>query len=340
MAEDGFKVINGIKEGKKVINHFKNKQIGMSLIELMIALLIGLLLSAAVITVYMSNKKTFWDTEAAASLQENAYFSLRVIREDLIHAGDYADGVAGDSINNINVPDFGSGCEYENSIKIDYSQTIFAISSSSDELPQCMKDKGDILAGTDVIFIKRTKKDPVTAFETNKTYLVKTGLLKTADHYIGAMGLENKADESGYKANAADGSGVYEFMYHIYYISKPAGHAFPQLRRMKLAVDSGASVWHIETVADGIEDIHFEFGIDATGDDIVDTYVTEGNVGSNWSEVRAVKMYLLAQSTKSDFTFVDEKKFTYRDPDAEATGDHYHRQLHETTIAIRNIQNN
>lgn len=321
-----------------MINNFKNKQIGMSLIELMIALLIGLLLSAAVITVYMSNKKTFWDTEAAASLQENAYFSIRVIRDDLIHAGKYAEGPTGSGIKNNNVLDLSYGCEFGNSIQIDYSQTIFAINSGSGDLPDCMKNRDDVVADTDILFIKRTKGDPVDTFETNKTYLVKT-TLETAEHYQGIAGLENKQDELGYKTSAADGSGVYEFMYHIYYISKPAGQAFPQLRRMSLILNLGASVWKTETVADGIEDIHFEFGIDATGDDIVDTYVTEGEVGTNWSDIRAVKMYLLAQSTKSDFSFADEKKFTYRKADAEAKGDHYHRQLHETTIAIRNTQN-
>lgn len=311
----------------------------MSLIELMIALLIGLLLSAAVITVYMSNKKTFWDTEAAASLQENAYFSIRVIRDDLIHAGKYADGSIGQSIKNIDVPDFSEGCEFENSTQIDYSKTIFAINSDSAGVPTCLGGKS-IVANTDILFIKRTKKEPVDTVDTNKTYLVKTGLMQIADHYVGVAGLENKQDQLGvYKGDPADGSGVYEFMYHIYYISKPAGHAFPQLRRMKLGINAGASVWQTETVADGIEDIHFEFGVDTIGDEVVDTYVTEDKVGTNWSGVRAVKMYLLAQSTKSDFTFVDEKKFTYRDSTAVPEGDHYHRQLHETTIVIRNKVN-
>lgn len=66
-----------------------NKQSGFSLIELMISLALGLILSAAVVQVMVSNNSTERLNRSIASAQENGRFIIARLRNDLIMTGRY-----------------------------------------------------------------------------------------------------------------------------------------------------------------------------------------------------------------------------------------------------------
>jgi type IV pilus assembly protein PilW len=65
------------------------KQSGFSLIELMISLTLGLILSAAVVQVMVSNNSTERLNRSIASAQENGRFIIARLRNDLIMTGRY-----------------------------------------------------------------------------------------------------------------------------------------------------------------------------------------------------------------------------------------------------------
>ncbi|MFB9886622.1 PilW family protein [Balneatrix alpica] len=62
-------------------------QRGLSLVELMIAMTIGLLLMLGVLEVLLSGRQTYMQTRALANLQESARFSQLFISDQLRHAG-------------------------------------------------------------------------------------------------------------------------------------------------------------------------------------------------------------------------------------------------------------
>lgn len=66
-----------------------NKQSGFSLIELMISLTLGLIVSAAVVQVMISNNSTERLNRSIASAQENGRFIIARLRNDLIMTGRY-----------------------------------------------------------------------------------------------------------------------------------------------------------------------------------------------------------------------------------------------------------
>jgi type IV pilus assembly protein PilW len=66
-----------------------NKQGGFSLIELMISLTLGLIVSAAVVQVMISNNSTERLNRSIASAQENGRFIIARLRNDLIMTGRY-----------------------------------------------------------------------------------------------------------------------------------------------------------------------------------------------------------------------------------------------------------
>lgn len=310
-----------------VSNKTMLKQSGMSLVELMIALLIGLLLSAAIITVYLSNKKTFWDTEAAASLQENSRFALKLITEDIRAAGFYANSYDNTVINKT-VPAIASGsC---NDIEFDYDQPIWGATAVAGI--DCLGIK-NFKAVTDILFVKGVRMDPVTSTTpplsgNQKTYMVARGRF-VAEHYKAEAGLADKS----YNAPAA-----YEYSHHAYFVAHKDGDAFPQLRRLsqRVASGGGSTVWIAETVADGIEDLRYMFGVDTDNDGAANQYIATENMTS-WDNIVSVKIFMLAQATTSDMSFSGGKIYEYGGRTAYTPTDRYHRKLYETTVTIRNI---
>jgi type IV pilus assembly protein PilW len=65
----------------------KSHQSGMTLIELMIALLIGAFLLAGILQIFISSRQTYRMQEALSRLQENGRFALELIDRDVRMAG-------------------------------------------------------------------------------------------------------------------------------------------------------------------------------------------------------------------------------------------------------------
>ena len=62
-------------------------QRGLSLIELMVAMVIGLIISGVVLQVFISNKNTFLVQNATGHLQENGRFALQYLAAEMRPAG-------------------------------------------------------------------------------------------------------------------------------------------------------------------------------------------------------------------------------------------------------------
>ncbi len=71
------------------MNHSYRKQSGFTLIEIMISLLLGLIISGAIIQVLVSNSVTQKLNRSIASAQEVGRFAISRLRHDLIMAGRY-----------------------------------------------------------------------------------------------------------------------------------------------------------------------------------------------------------------------------------------------------------
>lgn len=66
---------------------FNKTQVGLSIVELLVALLISLLLMTGVVQVFMASRQTYATNEAASRLQENGRFALEFIAQSARHAG-------------------------------------------------------------------------------------------------------------------------------------------------------------------------------------------------------------------------------------------------------------
>ena len=82
-------------------------QRGISLVEIMVALAVGLFLTAGVVQIFLGNKQSYRVAEASARIQENARFAMEFIAIDTRMAG--YQGCAGASrtvVNTLVSPQF------------------------------------------------------------------------------------------------------------------------------------------------------------------------------------------------------------------------------------------
>ncbi len=68
-------------------NTMKKHQLGMTLIEIMIALLVGLFLLAGLYQIFISGKQSYRLSDGQSRMQENARYALEVLSHDIRLAG-------------------------------------------------------------------------------------------------------------------------------------------------------------------------------------------------------------------------------------------------------------
>lgn len=83
--------------------HTRRSMQGLTLVELMVALTLGLIVIGALVAVFFSSNQTYRQNEAIAGLQDNARFALELITRDLAMAGYWGGVRAVDAIDNVRV---------------------------------------------------------------------------------------------------------------------------------------------------------------------------------------------------------------------------------------------
>ena len=98
--------------------------------------------------------------------------------------------------------------------------------------------------------------------------------------------------------------------------------------------DSGTDL----DVADNIQDLQFEYGLDTTDDGQIDTWAGDTTgTAHNITQIRAIRVFILAQTGKIDRDYTDTKKYTLAGgAEVGPFNDHVHRYLLEKTVAVRN----
>jgi len=114
-----------------MISAARKSQKGMSLVELMVALVLGLFISAALISLFINSKQNYRINENMARLQENARFAVSFLSRD-IRMADYracvtadrlANAIAGQNDSGLNSSDTvtvlwqSNGCDAANAIQ-------------------------------------------------------------------------------------------------------------------------------------------------------------------------------------------------------------------------------
>ena len=305
---------------------------GYSLVELMVALTIGLIILGAVTSLFVSSKASYSTQQGLDILQENGRYAIRALTDDVRQAG-----YVGITYDPIKVSPQVYSVSFSPSISactasgwVDIGQPIFGINANSpthnpNPYSGTCIPAADYKVGTDILVLRHASSQAATALAANIIYMQTE--LDRASFFTGATA----------PAAASNPSSIHEMNIHVYYIrpyATVAGDGIPTLVRETLIAGPAMVA---QPLVEGIESMQISYGIDTTvpGDLVVDSYVTAAGV-TNWSQVVSIRIDLLVRAPAMEGGLANSNSYTLGDITLPATNDKYRRGVYSTTIMLRN----
>lgn len=300
---------------------------GYSLVELMVALTIGLIILGAVTSLFVVSKSSYNTLQGLDALQENGRYAVRALTDDVRLAG-YA-GLVYDPAS-ISPKVYSTTVTNQCAANwVDIGQSIFGINANT-ATHNANPYSGTCIpatkykAGTDILILRHANPQVTTTPAANTIYMLTQ--LDRADFFTG----------TGVPAGTSPSS-IHEVNIHVYYIrpyATVAGDGIPTLVRSTLI--PGPTMVE-QPLVEGIENMQVSYGIDTTtpGDNVVDQYVTAANV-TNWAQVVSVRIEFLVRTPSSEGTYTNNNSYTLGDITIPAANDRFRRGLFSTTIMLRN----
>lgn len=294
------------------------RQAGLSLVEMMVSITIGLLVLAGVVTVFANTSAARNEVERTSRQIENGRYASELLTEDLRLAGFYGELNAGSVTAPGALP--GDPCSLT---ATDWNSWIPVHLQGYDDAGFASANCAltNHKAGTDVLVVRRAKAcvagiGGCDAAVNGKPY-VQVSLCST-QATAQVLGLQGTATFDRLLKNCTAAAGLREYYVRIYFISTDngAGASVPTLKRLELT----GSGWSTVPLVEGIEEFQLEYGLDNDGDGAPDEYVanpsdhpagacTGACPVANWMNVMTVRFHLLARNLETSPNYTDVKTY-------------------------------
>jgi type IV pilus assembly protein PilW len=328
-----------------------HQQRGVGLIELMVAMLIGLFLILGAVTVFNQSRNTYRASEGVARLQETARLAMDVIESDIRMANYWGLNNRADYIVNraapLQTPPATFSAAQRSSVSIcggagsnwviNLDEYIGGF-NNTDGLIGAGCESSNHQDGSDMVIIRRANETRPVTLDPNRVYLQTSRIQGTL--FVPPAGCTDPTDQdcipAAYLPPASESR---ELESRVYYVSSQSTLRadVPSLRRKRFAnVNTPSNAMLDEEIVSGVEDLQVRLGVDTNGDSNIDQYVNPGGVPGN-AAVVSVTVWLLVRAEDRDFGHRDETPYQYADMAAAFTpNDNYRRILVSKTIHIRN----
>lgn len=324
---------------------------GFSLVELMIAMVIGLAVVAAVATLSLNATRSYRATNQANQQLENGRYALSLLKDDIEHAGFY-----GFSPLILKLPsaDPADPCDLLPATHL--ASLVIPVRGYSASSGIC--NATDAQPNTDIMVIRRadTNVTPSGSLSAGYTYLQTTPdriVIAISDGTTQGFHLRKPDNET----QLAD---IRQYHVHLYYIrswSGAPGDGVPTLVKRYLTKNGSSAAMTTEPLIEGIEDMRIQYGLDApSGTDCLysaltadcdgtpNAYLTASSMSSwkDWANVVTVKINLLARSLEPERSDIAAKQFdlgtgSLITPDASVSN--YTRHVFSQVVRINHPSN-
>ena len=283
-------------------------QRGMTLIELTVAMAIGLFLIGGALYVYSQSKNTYRASDSLARLQESARFALDALEPDIRLARYWGLNSEPALITTAGLVATCDGAVAPWALT-DLSAAVQVL-EDVDELA-CPTFNDTPREGSDVLILQHAEP-----WQANVEPLADDGRLQVQTTLA-----RGTLFNDGIEPLGADAS-THNVAINAYYVSNESSFdgSLPSLRRLTLGPDGE---FDDQEVIPGVENLQVQLGVDTDRDGDVDRYVdgdhplvTVGAAGFDPDgQVVAVRVWLLVAAPADDPAWVDEQR--YASPDAD-----------------------
>ncbi|NII09162.1 PilW family protein [Oleiagrimonas sp. C23AA] len=314
----------------------KQRQRGFSIIELMIAMILGLIVVAGLIQVMISNRKAYHLQEDTNFVQQNLRFASDRLGWSIRMAGFWG-SAKGVSIANTSaaasaVTSKGGDCSAAWSVAVNPGTSgggaVYGYDGGSEfPLGSGCVDDTDYVKGSDVIVVRYagTQEMAPTAAASIAADGSPVSLIASSNG-VGALfaSASSVPDLSVLSSNALASSAsvaarpiqfVYPYHVEVYYLSpcddpgatahctasSDDGDPQPTLKRIRFKSDGSLVT---DPVVEGIEQLQFSYGLEqqsADGSIYAAKYVSATSVG-DWSKVISVRLAMVARGAQRDIS--------------------------------------
>ncbi len=323
---------------------------GFSLIELMIAITLGLLIMTGLVSIFVKNSQARTEIEKSNRQLESGRYAISLLTDDLRMAGFLAALDPYELIISPYAPplgpDAGLGTAAMATMPDPCDASVANLNNSfffhvqgydnSATIPSCISDAR---AGSDILVIRRVSScvagptletgcDPVESgapyFQSSNCYqsteLAKnSGGAAAAKDYQAHFVLDtNLGSMTKHGLDCTTIADYRRYLTHIYFVANnnAAGDGIPTLKRAEL----GASGFTIVPLVEGIETMQLEYGVGNTANSAkIDAYTADpgtynacagASCVANWLHTYAVKVNLLARNVDKSAGWTDNKTYT------------------------------
>ena len=294
---------------------------GFSLIELMVALTLGLLILLAMATLLAQQSRTREALAQTAGQIENGRYALMLLRDDVQHAGFYGEfggtlAVPGVLPN----PCATTKAAVQSSLALPI-QGYDAVSVVPAPLSGCLDDANHI-PGTDIVVVRRVQANDTPpalgALTAGRVYV--QAIPDTLIVDTGTAG----TDLTLTKKDAVTPATIRAYVEHVYFVSPcnvyasgqtvctaaaDGGSPIPTLKRLDIGASGGAAVFTTTPLVEGIEDMQVDYGLDVDGAGSPSTPFIVAPSLTQWPNVMAVSITLLARNTAASPGYSDGKTY-------------------------------
>ena len=313
--------------GATVIRDFprsRARQAGLSIIELMIAIALGLIVLAGLATLFANQSAARAEMERSSRQIENGRFAMELLTDDLRMAGFYGELAVGP----VNFPPPAALVDPCSFNPPDWITAIPHHVQGYDEgvgVPGCIP--ADRKANTDVVVIRRVstcEADTATcvASAASKPYIqvsrCSAEVAKSIAPDAYELGLKGTAPFLRHMRNCTATASLRQYIARIYYVSDDNGSGAPIPTLKRLDFNDLTNAWVVSPMVEGIDQLQLEYGLDTDGDGDPDVYSADPSTyacagctaGSNWANVTTARVHVLARNTEASVNYTDTKTYT------------------------------
>lgn|GEM_PF-3534787 len=313
-------------------NNNLKQQRGFSLVEMMLAMLIGIIIMGGILSVYTNTRDLQRSSEDQVNLVTDARFALETIGYDLRHAGVYG-GTNLPSLVSCRMGDVSCPAmmplatgDCFNQWYINIDQSVFGGESVPPAGYTCILNHQ---ANTDVLVVRYADSNAVdTANLVPGTAYVRSNYL-SGQLFMGTAQPVIPDDTGTLTANHQ----LYSRAYYISDFTNTPGDGQPSLRRVDLI--NGPQVQD-QLILPGATNLQVQYGEDLDEDGAIDKFVNADAV-TDFTKVYAVRLWVLIKTEHEETGLNTARTYTIAGNNISVPNDGYRRLLISSVIKMRNM---
>jgi type IV pilus assembly protein PilW len=337
---------------------------GFSLVELMVALAIGLFLVIGLISLLVSTSQSRTELDKTSRQIENGRYALQLLTTDVQHAGFMGAYTPKTATYTAPDPCNPSAGDFAAAPLVTVPVFIFGYDGAAAD-PLCVTNR---VAGTAVLVVRRVSTTAVAAAAAGETYLQVAACSPLIPPFVVSS---NAADFILQQKDCATAAPLSKYIVRVYYVSScnrvvlATGacdpNENPPIPTLKMAefvngAMSGSPPLTPPTpLVEGIQTMQADYGIDINNDGSPDCYVSNPSSATvpacapapyvweptvqNWANVVAVRIHVLARNNEPSADWTDTRTYDLglAGSYTPAASDKYKRHVYSAVARVVNV---